>query len=134
HTPAAQSSASGHLGGEHAAGHITSQRAAGSARGCVAARARARVSTRVRRAFTRAQSHRERVPPGARAVAYFHVLGAGGAVRIMAPSGHHPAVASADTALRAHFHPDFRPITEHLLRTRDARAFRRREEELNFAV
>ena len=81
----------------------TSQAAAQQqiARGRGTARTRARVPHRLRRPLARAQSHRQRVPSGARAVADLHVSRARGAVRVVAAPGDDSAVAAADAAVRA---------------------------------
>ena len=67
------------------------------------------------------------------AVADLHVSDSGRAVRVVAASGHDPAVAAADAALRAAVDHHLPAVVEHLLGAGAAGAVRRRQEELDSA-
>ena len=124
-------SAPGDAQRQHAAGHVTGDRAGGDCRRRGRAQLRPGVPRRLRRPLARAQSHRDGVPVGDRAVVHLHVSDPGRAVRVVAASGDDPAVAAADAAVRAAVAHHLPAVAQHLFGPGTAGALRRREEELD---
>ena len=90
-----------------------------------------RLQLAVRGPVAGARARRAELPDRVRALAGVHVSDPRGAVRVVAPSGHDPAVAAAHAAVRAAVHHRDRAVAEHLFGARTARAVRRRQEELD---
>ena len=112
-------------GARHLAG-----RRPGRARGGVrVARHGAGLHPRHQRPVARARARGVLLRHRVRAVVRLHVHGAGGAVRIVHPSGDDPADAAAGGAVRPRRVAALRPAAEHLFRARRPAALRHREEE-----
>ena len=125
--------ASDHGAGQHGAGRVAGGSAAGGAGSVRQGRHGARLFAAIERSVARAGPRdvllRHRVP----AVVHLHVHGAGGAVRIVHPSGDDSADAAAVGAVRAARIAAVRPGAQHLFGARRAAAVRHREEERDSA-
>ena len=94
---------------------------------------RAGISRRPHGPVARAWARGAELHPRFRPVVDLHVSDPGGAVRVVAASGHDPAVAAVDAAVRAALDHHLSAVAEHLLGARAAGAVRRGEEEFDSA-